>query len=45
LFKYLHEHANPDKNLVITLLMTMTEEEFEKYDRVETAPRVVFEEV
>lgn len=45
LFKYLHDHANPDKNLVITLLITMTEEEYEKYDRVETVPRVVFEQI
>jgi len=45
LFKYLHDRANPDKDLVITLLMTMTEEEYDKYDRVETTPRVVFEEV
>lgn len=42
LFKYLHDHANPDKDLVITLLMTMTEEEYEKYDRVETEPLVAF---
>jgi len=45
LFKYLHDRANPDRDLVITLLLTMTEEEYEKYDRVETVPRVVFEEV
>jgi len=45
LFKYLHEHANPDKDLVITMLLTMTEDEYDKYDRVETTPRVVFEEV
>jgi len=45
LFKYLHNHANPDKKLVITLLITMTEEEYDKYDRVETVPRIVFEQI
>lgn len=32
LFHYLHEHANPDNELVITLALTMTEEEYDKHE-------------
>jgi hypothetical protein len=42
LFDYLHKHANPDHDLVLTLVLTMTEEEYDKYERVETEPHVVF---
>ncbi|MCI0697279.1 hypothetical protein L0337_35405 [candidate division KSB1 bacterium] len=38
LFNYLHQHANPDNDLVLTLVLTMTEEEYEKYERVEIGP-------
>jgi len=45
LFNFLHDKVKTNGKLFISRLSMMTEEEYDKYDRVETAPRVVFEEL